>query len=295
MTIQKRAFGNTGFEVSVLGYGAGQVGSPSLSDAEAETLLNTVLDQGITLIDTARGYGKSEERIGKFLSHRRKDFILSTKVGYDIPGFVNWTYDIILAGIEEALRVLQTDVIDIVHLHSCSVDTLERGEVLKALEDARQAGKIRSAAYSGENEALAYAIDTGRFQSIQASVNMCDQRLMDRKLPTTIRRGIGVIAKRPLANAPWRFEKRPIANYAEEYWLRWKAMQVDPHGMSWPELALRFSAFTPGVHSCIVATLNPEHLKENIAIIDKGPLSDELFVAIRSSFKEHDHNWIGQI
>jgi aryl-alcohol dehydrogenase-like predicted oxidoreductase len=186
-------------------------------------------------------------------------------------------------------------MIDIVHLHSCSVDTLERGEVLKALEDARQAGKIRAAAYSGENEALAYAIDTGRFQSIQASVNMCDQRVMDRKLPTTVRRGIGVIAKRPLANAPWRFEKRPIANYAEEYWLRWKAMQVDPHDLSWPELALRFAAFTPGVHSCIVATTHVEHIKENIAIVEKGPLSDEMFVAIRSSFKEHDRNWIGQV
>jgi len=295
MAIRKRAFGNTGFDVSLLGYGAGQVGSPSVSEKDAEMLLNAVLDSGITLIDTARGYGKSEERIGKYLSHRRKDFILSTKVGYDIPGFVNWTYDIILAGIDEALRVLQTDMIDIVHLHSCSVDMLERGEVTQALENARQSGKIRAAAYSGENEALAYAIDSGRFQAIQTSVNICDQRVMDRKLPTTVRRGIGVIAKRPLANAPWRFEKRPIANYAEEYWLRWKAMQVDPHGMAWPELALRFAAFTPGVHSCIVATLNLDHLKENMAIIEKGPLADEMIVAMRSSFKEHDHNWIGQI
>ena len=61
------------------------------------------------------------------------------------------------------------------------------------------------------------------------------------------------------------------------------------------ELALRFAAFTPGVHTCIVATTNLDHLKENMAIIEKGPLADEMIVATRSSFKEHDHNWIGQI
>jgi aryl-alcohol dehydrogenase-like predicted oxidoreductase len=295
MTIQKRAFGNTGMEVSVLGYGGGQIGSPSISDTDAEQLLNAVLDNGVNLIDTARGYGRSEERIGKYLSHRRSEFVLSTKVGYDIPGFVNWSYDIILAGIEEALRVLNTEMIDIVHLHSCSVDTLERGEVIQALEDARKSGKIRAAAYSGENEPLAFAIDSGRFQVIQTSINICDQRVLDRKLPTTLRRGVGVIAKRPVANAPWRFDKRPTANYAEEYWLRWKAMQINPHGLPWQELALRFAAFTPGVHSCIVATTNIEHLKENIKYIENGPLPDQIIVAIRSSFKEHDRNWIGQI
>jgi aryl-alcohol dehydrogenase-like predicted oxidoreductase len=295
MTLEKVAFGNTGLQVSRIGLGAGKVGSPNISDADAEIVLNTALDSGINLLDTARGYGLSEERIGKFLSHRRKDFILSTKVGYSVPGFVDWSFDIILAGVEEALRLLNTDVIDIVHLHSCSVEMLQRGEVIDALEAAREAGKIRFLAYSGENTALEYAISCGRFQIIQASLNICDQRLIDRPLPEAQKREIGVIAKRPLANAPWRFAERPIADYAEEYWLRWSAMQIDPRGLPWNELALRFAAFTPGVHCCVMGTNKLDHIQDNVAALEKGPLPDEMLAAIRGRFKEHDRYWIGQI
>jgi len=295
VALEKIPFGNTGLQVSRIGLGAGKVGSPNLSDADAEKVLNTALDSGINLIDTARGYGLSEERIGRFLSRRRTDFILSTKVGYSVPGFVDWSYDIILAGIEEALKVLRTDVIDIVHLHSCSVEMLERGEVIDALEAARQAGKIRFLAYSGENMALEHAVSSGRFQVIQASLNICDQRIIDRPLPEARKHDLGVIAKRPLANAPWRFAERPIADYAEEYWLRWSAMQIDPRGLPWNEIALRFAAFTPGVHSCVMGTNKLDHIRDNVASLEKGPLPDDMQAAIRGRFKEHDRYWIGQI
>lgn len=295
MTLEKVAFGSTGLQVSRIGLGGGKIGSPNLSDADAEKLLNTALDSGINLIDTARGYGFSEERIGKFLSHRRDDFILSTKVGYSVPGFVDWSYAIILAGVDEALKVLKTDVIDVVHLHSCSVEMLQRGEVIDALEAAKAAGKIRFVAYAGENMALEYAVSCGRFQIVQASVNFCDQRIIDRPLPEAQRRDIGVIAKRPLANAPWRFAERPIADYAEEYWLRWSAMQIDPRGLPWNELALRFAAFTPGVHCCIMGTNKLDHIRDNVAALEKGPLPDDMQAAIRGRFKEHDRYWISQI
>ena len=90
--MEQRIFGNTGLKVSVLGFGAGHIGSENLPEQEAESLLHQVLDSGITLIDTARAYGLSEERIGKYLSRRRSEFVLSTKVGYGIDGFENWTY-----------------------------------------------------------------------------------------------------------------------------------------------------------------------------------------------------------
>lgn len=295
MTLEKVAFGSTGLQVSRIGLGGGKIGSPNLSDADAEKLLNTALDSGINLIDTARGYGFSEERIGKFLSHRRDDFILSTKVGYSVPGFVDWSYAIILAGVDEALKVLKTDVIDVVHLHSCSLEMLQRGEVIDALEAAKAAGKIRFVAYAGENMALEYAVSCGRFQIVQASVNFCDQRIIDRPLPEAQKRDIGVIAKRPLANAPWRFAERPIADYAEEYWLRWSAMQIDPRGLPWNELALRFAAFTPGVHCCIMGTNKLDHIRDNVAALEKGPLPDDMQAAIRGRFKEHDRYWISQI
>ncbi len=290
--MEKRKFGNTGLEVSILGLGAGEIGDPNLSDIEVEKLLNLTLDKGINLIDTARGYGASEERIGKFISHRRNEFILSTKVGYDIPGYENWTYDCIIAGINSALKLMKTDFIDIVHLHSCSKDILTNNGVIDALLKTVEDGKVKAAAYSGENEDLEFAVNTNKFKSLQTSVNITDQRDIDGILKTAEEKGMGVIAKRPVANAPWRFNERPSGHYSEDYWLRWKKMNLN-FDMDWQEIALRFTAFTNVVDTCIVGTSNIDHLRENIKIFEKGPLPDDIYDSIRKSFKENDDNWIG--
>jgi len=133
MSIELRDFGFTGLKVSAVGFGTGKIGGSELTDKKVEKLLNSVLDMGINLIDTARSYGEAEHRIGKFLKHRRTEFILSTKVGYDVEGVDDWTFKCITDGVEKALRILQTDYIDIVHLHSCNKDILEKGEVIEAL------------------------------------------------------------------------------------------------------------------------------------------------------------------
>ena len=293
--IPKREFGKTGLKVTALGFGGGQVGDGKLPEKDAEILLNQVLDIGITLIDTARGYGLSEERIGKYLKHRRKEFVLSTKVGYGIPNYTDWTYDCIIAGVDAALARLQTDVIDIIHLHTCTLDVLKKGDVIQALEEVQKKGKAKVISYSGENDWLDYAIETHRFQSIQMSVNLCDQRIIDGGLVKATRDRLGVIAKRPIANAPWRFNERPVGNYAEEYWHRWKTMNLDPHDLPWQELAMRFSAYQPGVHTCIVGTAKLDHLKENLGYVLKGQLPENIVKEIRDSFKKHDQNWVGQV
>jgi len=291
-----RDFGNTGFKVSVLGYGAGMLGNDHLSEKGAEQLLNRIVDLGLTLIDTARGYGISEERIGKHLQHRRHEIILSTKVGYGIPSHPDWTYECVQSGVEEALRRLRTDYIDIVHLHSCPRNILEARGSLRALEDAVASGKVRVAAYSGENEALDWAVNSRRFGSVEHSVNICDQRVIDGALELAATRGLGIIAKRPIANAPWRFLECPKGEYVEEYWWRWKTMNPDTRGLEWQELAIRFSAFTPGVSSCIVGTTQIGHVLENIRCIENGPLDGDHISLIRKAFRENDPGWwIGQI
>lgn len=291
---RKRAFGETGLTVSALGFGGGQIGDGDLSEDEASRLLNAVIDAGITLVDTARGYGLSEERIGRHLSHRRGEFVLSTKVGYNIPGYENWTGEIITAGVDEALSLLRTDTIDIVHLHSCPTETLERGDVVEALVRAVEAGKVRVAAYSGDNEPLEWAVDSGRFASIQTSVNIFDQRVADAGIARASQRGLGVIAKRPVANAPWRFAERPTGDYCETYWERMQEMQIDPGDLSWQELALRFTAFLPGVSACIVGTRNLDHLLANVDLVAKGPLPEPTVAALRAAFRREDRDWIGQ-
>ena len=297
--IPKTKFGNTGLEVSLLGLGGWPFGVASLGEKDAERLLNGILDAGINLIDTARGYGLSEERMGKYIAHRRDEYILSTKVGYDVPGQANWSKGAVTEGIERALRLLRTDVLDIVHLHSCELEVLQKGEVIEALEKARQAGKIRLAAYSGETEALDYAIASGGFQSVQFSVNVCDQRAIETALVQASERGLGVIAKRPVCNVFWRFAEQPVGEYAEEYWLRAKAMELDPGELSWQEFSLRFAAYTPGVHTSITGTASLEHFLENISIIAKGPLPVAVYTGLRARFKSNDPTgsggWVGQV
>lgn len=200
--MEMRVFGKSGINVSVLGFGAGHIGGNNLTEVEVSNLLNSVVDLGINLFDTARAYGLSEERIGKHLSYRRNEIIISTKVGYGIAGVADWTYNSVLLGIDEAMIKLRTHYIDIVHLHSCSLEVLQRGEVIKALVKALESGKIRVVAYSGENEALEFVATTGKFGSLQFSINIFDQRSIDRILPLTKNQSIGVIAKRPIANVP---------------------------------------------------------------------------------------------
>ena len=104
--------------VSALGLGATQIGDDRIEETEVSALLNYAVDAGINLIDTARSYGRSEERIGRHLASRRDDIVISTKLGYGVEGYQDWTGPCITAGIEQALRILHTDRIDIAHLHS---------------------------------------------------------------------------------------------------------------------------------------------------------------------------------
>lgn len=137
--------------------------------------------------------------IGKFLSHRRTEVVISTKVGYGIPGFADWTYDCVLAGVRQAMQLMKADYLDIVHLHSCPAEVLLQGAAGDALQRSVEQGIVRVAAYSGENEHLDIALESSRFRGLQYSINICDQRVLDGLLPRAKDRGMGMIAKRPVA------------------------------------------------------------------------------------------------
>jgi aryl-alcohol dehydrogenase-like predicted oxidoreductase len=293
--MQIKPYGRSGLDVSVLGLGAGQVGDEKLPEPDAARLLNTALDLGITLIDTARGYGRSEERIGRHLSHRRAEFVLSTKVGYGIAGHPDWSAGIIEAGVDEALRRMRTDYIDIVHLHSCELSTLQAGDVVDALTRVREKGKIRVAAYSGENQALDWAVASGRFGGVECSVNLFDQVNLGAPLTRARKDGLGVIAKRPLGNAPWRFGERPVGDYAETYWERMHRLAYDTTGLPWDEFALRFSAWQPEVSCAIVGTASIAHLRHNVELAAKGPLPADVAIAVRERFAACGGDWPGQV
>lgn len=267
-----------------------------MSEQDAASLLNAVLDIGITLIDTARSYGLSEERIGRHLKNRRSEFVLSTKVGYGVPGYQDWTGPCITAGVDQALRFLQTDVIDIAHLHSCPLSILQQGDVVQALQDAKAAGKIRVAAYSGDNEPFDWALQSGRFGSLETSLNVCDQHAFE-SVASAGRNGVGIIAKRTLANAPWRPSNAPPGSdsAAEAYRERWRIMALDAGSLDPSEFALRFAAHIPGVSACLVGTRNAEHLRNNAMMMERGPLPESTVRRIRDAFLPHTASWPGQI
>lgn len=283
--MELRRFGTSDLFVSPLGFGAGHIGAEQMTDREAVYLLEQARDLGINLIDTARGYGLSEQRVGQFLKHRRHDVILSTKVGYDVPGAQDWTFEAVRGGIDQALQTMQTDHLDIVHLHSCSQEILAQGDVIEALEQAKQAGKVRVIAYSGDREDLQYAIKTNRFDSFQTSFNLFDQRV-DEVLPTLL--DYGVIAKRPIGNAPWRFTERPVGQYVEPYWERAQQLTYPLEESSWLETALRFTVFEPGITTAIIGTSRPEHLALNQQLIERGPLPTDRVARLKKRFAECD-------
>jgi aryl-alcohol dehydrogenase-like predicted oxidoreductase len=290
----KRPFGVSGLQAPVLGFGAMQVGDPSLDDARAERVLHHVLDAGLTLIDTARSYGVAEERIGRILGGRRDEFVLSTKVGYGVHGIPDWTYDCVVAGVDAARDRLRTDVIDVVHLHSCPLETLQRGDVAAALARCRDDGKLRVAAYSGDGAALAWAVRDGNvFGAVQASVNLCDQQALP-VLQEARARGLGTIAKRSLAGRPWAGPASGDPVH-DEYRRRFGQLRGDLDAGDWDECALRFAAYADGVDCVIVGGTDRDHVDRNLAAIRRGPLRPEQRAAVARAFTAHGRDWEGLV
>ena len=203
-----RKLGKTGLDVSVLGFGGAEIGFEGAPDNDVETLLNAAIDAGLNTIDTAECYQDSEEKIGRAVAHRRGEFHLFTKVGH-ASGLEGEDWDIALMekSIDRSLQRLQTDCVDLIQLHTCSLDLLQRGEVIEVLKRAQAAGKTRFIGYSGDNEAAQWAVESGHFDTLQTSLSVCDQNIGLKTVPLALQNGMGVIAKRPIANAVWRYDE----------------------------------------------------------------------------------------
>ncbi|HEY9713139.1 MAG TPA: aldo/keto reductase [Chroococcales cyanobacterium] len=298
--MEKRAFGKTGMQVSLLGFGGAEIGYQHAPQADVEALLQSALDAGLNVIDTAECYAGSEEKIGKAIAHRRSDFHLFTKCGHGETYMeARWSKKDIEKSIETSLKRLQTDYVDLVQLHSCDERELKKGEVIEALLKAKEAGKTRFIGYSGDAQAALYAINTGVFDSLQTSVSIADQEALELTLPKAIEKNMGVIAKRPIANASWRSASRPAEEYIVPYWERLQELKYDfinGNPAETVERALRFTASVPGICTMIVGTTKPGRWQDNAALVAKGKLPEDEFEAIRRRWKEiAKKDWVGQI
>ena len=302
MAIEQRRLGRSDMHVSVLGFGGSEIGEENASPATVARLLGEALDAGIDTIDTAECYDASEELLGKALAGRREKVHLFTKCGHpDGWGPGDWRPASLLSSIERSLRRLATDHVDLIQLHSCPLEVLRRGEVVEALERARGRGLARYVGYSGDGAAARHAVECGRFDVLQTSVNVADQEALDLTLPLARERGMGVVAKRPLANAAWRYSRKPAEPYHVAYWSRLRALDYPfLHRGAAPSAAagtaLRFTLSVPGVHTAIVGTARPGRPAANAALLAAGPLPRAEFDAIRARWREvADGSWGGQV
>ena len=305
--MEKRTFGRTGLDVSVLGFGGAPIGVLETGQDEVDRVLGLLLDHGVNLVDTAAGYRGSEEAIGRSIGSRRDEFVLVSKCGQAFDDLAGdpWSEELITATVDRSLARLQTDYLDVMLLHTCDLEVLEQGEALGALARAREAGKVRFVGYSGDNQAGAVAAGLDEVDVIQTSVNICDQVNIDQVLPVTGDHGVGVIAKRPIANAAWKdLNDQPgfYARYAETYTERLALMAIGPDDIGfdesdWAEVALRFT-LSCDVHTAIIGTTNPDHVRANIEAAARGPLPEETIDKLREAFVEAvadaGEEWPGQ-
>jgi aryl-alcohol dehydrogenase-like predicted oxidoreductase len=270
--LPQRALGRTGLEVSVLGFGAMEVGAPGrVGDAEAGRLLNAVLDAGINFIDTSIDYGLSEEWIGRFIGHRRPEYLLASKCGC-VPGSITRdhanTPENIRAGVEHSLRTLRTDCLDLVQLHqSLSRRVIEESGVLETLLRLRQEGKVRFIGVSGVLPNLIEQIQMGAFATFQIPYSAL-QREHEALIYLASGLGAGIIIRGAVGGGIG--DDRAARD-------RWTAAHLDEllQGMSRHEFMLRFTLANPDLDTAIVGTRSIEHLRENVAIVAKGPLPPE--------------------
>lgn len=307
--MRKVKFGKTGLAVSVLGFGAAPVGFLQTDRERVARMLNLMLDAGVNLIDTAANYEGAEEVIADTVGHRRAEFVLVSKCGTKLPDLDEraWSPELVTKTVDRSLRRLKTDRLDVMLLHSCDLRTVQRGDVLEALVRARDAGKVRFAGYSGDNDAATYAAALPDVAVLETSVNIVDQLNVDTVLPAAARHDVGVLAKRPIANAAWKdLDAQPgmYKSYAKTYTERLAKTALNPADLgfdgppdqAWPELALRFTLSQPGVHCAIIGTTNLENAKANLAAAEEGPLPPEVVRRIRDAFRKADPKgeWVGQ-
>jgi aryl-alcohol dehydrogenase-like predicted oxidoreductase len=298
--MEDKRLGKTELIVSRLGMGLAEIGHPITfgHEAEMDRLLNMALDNGISFLDTAACYGISEELIGRTIAARRDEFVLSTKAGHPAGDYAGrpWTAKTIADSIERSLVRMNTDHLDVVHLHSCTVDVLERGEAIQALQAAKQAGKIRYIGYSGDNEAARWAVESGLFDILQTSFNLVDQRARLELFPLARERDMGIIAKRPIANGAWGARHSPSA-YADEYYRRALIMADRGPIPAAPDepllLALGFVLAHEAVDTAIVGTRDPEHMRKNIRWVERElPIAPQAIQELEHRFETYGADWV---
>jgi aryl-alcohol dehydrogenase-like predicted oxidoreductase len=256
------------------------------TEQQAERILNAALDAGINFVDTSIDYGVAEERIGRYISHRRDEYYLATKCGCLTGDLVAnppaarsdgrsshvFTPENIVRGVEQSLRRMNTDHIDVLQFHSSPSKTqLQEHGALDCVLDLKQQGKIRFIGVSGTIPNLSDQIAMGVFDEFQIPYSAL-QREHEDLIAEASKAGAGIVIRGGAAKGgPGKEEGA--------FWQTWQRVGLDDliGDMDRMEFILRFTYTNPDLDTTIVGTTNPDHLQANVDALLKGPLPDDLY------------------
>lgn len=292
-----RRLGRTGFNVSEISLGTVEIGMPYgiaengnvavPDESSAGRLLNHALDIGVNFIDTARAYGESEAIIGRALQNRRQEYFLTSKVvsPHGQSSEVAQVRDLTTASVQESLRLLQTDYIDLMMIHCRATEILPDQTVFETLLGFKEAGHIRKigASVYGEEAPLA-AINHGGFDCLQIAYSVLDRRLESRVFPLAEDMDVGLVARSVLLKGALsdRYRHLPAALAGLKTRVQQLETLASRQDMTLPELAYRYVISQKMPQTALVGTASIEELEQVIRFAESGPLSDDQITALRS-------------
>ncbi|HEY3941540.1 MAG TPA: aldo/keto reductase [Acidimicrobiales bacterium] len=299
MTLPTSVLGRTGETVTKLGYGAMELRSRRVDPADADRILNAVLDAGINIVDTSPDYGRSEEHIGRAIAHRRDEYFLASKCGCPVGEGVGedltgprphvFTPENVRAAVEQSLRRMRTDHLDLVQVHmSPAPQTLTEQGALDELVSLRDEGKVRFIGMSGTLPNLPDQIAMGVFDVFQIPYSAVE-REHEGAITAAARSGAGTVIRGGVAKGvpePRADYPEPFQQVMRERKARFEQTDIDDlRGDTDPlDFMLRFTISHPDMHTTIVGTKSPEHLAANVRAATLGPLPPDVYAEAKRRF-----------
>ncbi len=314
-----RPLGRTGWNVSEISFGAWAIGGSwgNVDDNESMAALHAAVDAGVNFIDTADvyGMGRSERLVARLKSERREDIIVATKAGRRLPSQTveGYTAENLESWVNDSLRNLQTEALDLLQLHCPPTGLFYRPEVFGTLDDLVRKGKIRYYGVSVERvEEALKAIEFPGVQTVQIIFNCFRQRPAELFFPEAERKKVGILARVPLASGLLTGKLRKDSQFSPEdhrnfnrkgeafdvgetfsgvdYDTALDAVEqlrsVVPEGMSMTQFALKWILSFSAVSCAIPGGKTPEQVRDNCQASDLSPLPGTAMDGVKRIYRE---------
>jgi aryl-alcohol dehydrogenase-like predicted oxidoreductase len=292
--VQQRTLGNTGLRTSILGLGAASLGNVygEVAEVEAIATVHRAFELGVNVFDSSPYYGHTlaETVLGKALRTLPRDqYTLMTKCGRYGEVDFDFTPARLLRSVDESLRRLQTDHVDVLQLHDVEFGDLDRilDESLPCLHRLRDAGKARFVGMTGlPLKVFRHALAKGA--RLDTILSYCHHTLFDTHLldllPELEAHGIGVVNASPAAmgllsrHGPRQWHPAPEV-------IRAACREADAHcrarGADLAELAIQFACSEPRIATVICGTASPAEIEANVRAVER-PIDEQLLAAVRN-------------